>query len=236
MKPILNTLTPLLLSSLGAILPMAPLLAADDPARPIAEKGELLFSDTFDRSDLGEWKSVIPTFSIENGALKGWQTRADHGAVGRVNRPMKNVIVAFKFKLDGSTSFNAVFDDHEFKGSHAGHICRVAFGTKQIVLGDDKEGLMRNDIFAMRKDPSRKAESAQLIAGRSSAVSVNLDPTEWHRAKIEIVGDQMRVSCDDQPIGVLKSPGLAHETKRSFHFTVGGKGVLFDDVQIWKAK
>jgi hypothetical protein len=41
---------------------------------------------------------------------------------------------------------------------------------------------------------------------------------------------------DDQPAGELKSPGIAHETKQSFHFTVNGPGVLFDGVRIWKAK
>ena len=30
---------------------------------------------------------------LQNGVLKGWQTRDDHGAVGRVYRPMKDVVV-----------------------------------------------------------------------------------------------------------------------------------------------
>ena len=45
----------------------------------------------------------------------------------------------------------------------------------------------------------------------------------------------MRVSMDGKALGYLKSPGLAHETKTSFHFTVNGPGVLFDDVRIWQA-
>lgn len=212
------------------------LRAGDVSAQPLAQKGELIFSDDFERTDLGDWKSLIPSFAIEKGALKGWQTRDDHGAVGRVYRPMKDVIVEFKFKLDGSTGFNAVFDDQKFKGSHAGHICRVAFTPRQTLLGDDKEGAMRNDIDAMRKDPSKKAGIAKLLVGRSSVVKMELDATQWHNVAIEVVGDQMRVSYDGKPIGYLKSPGIAHETKSSFHFTVNGKGVLFDDVRIWKAR
>ena len=96
-------------------------------AEPPVQKGELIFTDDFERSDLGEWKPLIPSFEIRNGVLRGWQTRDDHGAVGRIYRPMKDVVVEFKFMLDGSTGFNAVFDDQKFKGSHAGHICRVAF-------------------------------------------------------------------------------------------------------------
>ena len=205
-------------------------------AEPLAQKGELIFSDDFERSELGEWKPLIPSFAVQNGVLKGWQTRDDHGAVGRVYRPMKDVIVEFKFKLDGSTGFNAVFDDKNHKGSHAGHICRVAFAPKQIRLGDDKEGVMRNDIFEMRKDPAKKAEADKLLIGRGTATNITIDPKSWHRVTIEILGDQMKVTLDGKPAGLLRSPGIAHETKESFHFTVNGPGVLFDDIRIWQAK
>jgi len=225
MKPIV------LLCFIAGALP-----AAGVPAEPLAQKGELIFSDDFSRGDLGEWKPLIPSFAIEDGALKGWQTRADHGAVGRLYRPMKDVIVEFRFKLAGSTGFNAVFDDQRFKGSHAGHICRVAFAPTQIRLGDDKDGVMRNDIFEMRKDSARKAEADKLLAGRGAAVNVKIDPSAWHAVAIEVAGDRMRVVLDGSAIGFLQSPGIAHETKSSFHFTVNGPGVLFDDVRIWRAK
>ncbi len=210
--------------------------AADIPAEPIAQKGEPILADEFERTELGDWKSLIPTFTVEGGALKGVQTRDDHGAVGRVYRPMKDVVVEFRFQLVGSTGFNAVFDDQKFKGSHAGHICRVAFAPTQIRLGDDKEGVMRNDIFEMRKDPARKAESDKLLEGRGSSSSTKLEQQKWYQVVIELKGDQMRVSMDGKPVGYLQSPGIAHETKSSFHFTVNGKGVLFDDVRIWQAR
>jgi hypothetical protein len=210
--------------------------AADLPAQPLAERDQPIFSDDFERDTLGDWTSLIPSFTVANGVLKGEQARDDHGAVGRVYRPMKDVVVDFKFKLDGSTGFNAVFDDQKYKGSHAGHICRVAFAPKQIRLGDDKEGVMRNDIFDMRKDPRRKTEADKLLVGRGSVTPHALEPGIWHQVSIEIIGDQMRVSLDDQPVGFLRSPGLAHETKSSFHFTVNGPGVLFDEVRIWSAR
>jgi hypothetical protein len=65
---------------------------------------------------------------------------------------------------------------------------------------------------------------------------VNIEQKKWYQVAIEIAGDQMRVCLDGKPVGYLKSPGIAHETKSSFHFTVSGKGVLFDDVRIWAAK
>jgi hypothetical protein len=210
--------------------------AGDIPTTPLVAKGDLLVSDDFERTDLGDWQALIPTFTVENGVLKGVQTRDDHGAVGRIYRPMRDVVVEFKFKLDGSTGFNAVFDDQKYKGSHAGHICRVAFAKKQVRLGDDKQGIMRNDIFAMRKDPLKKAESDKLLEGRGSSAPVVIESQKWYHVAIEIAGDQMRVSLDGQPVGYLKSPGIAHETKSSFHFTVSGPGVLFDEFRIWKAR
>jgi hypothetical protein len=224
-----------LLTLLCLAIPLAAALA-EIPLEPLAQKGDPLLSDDFERAGLGDWKSLIPTFTVTNGVLKGVQTRADHGAVGRVYRPMKDVVVEFRFKLDGSSGFNAAFDDQAFKGSHAGHICRIALTTKQLTLGDDKEGAMRNDIFEMRKDPARKAEGNKLLAGRNSSAPVTLDPEKWHQVTIEIAGDRMRVTLDGKPAGFLQSPGLAHPTKTSFHFAVNGPGVLFDNVRIWKGR
>ncbi len=41
------------------------------PAEPTANKMELLFSDDFERAELGKdkgWAIEVPTFSVENGA------------------------------------------------------------------------------------------------------------------------------------------------------------------------
>lgn len=209
----------------------------DVPTEPIVQKGELLFSDDFQRADLGSaWKVSIPGFTVVNGAMIGTQMRDDHGAVAVVRAGFKDGIVAFKFRLEGAASVNAVFDDKDYKGSHAGHICRVAISRKQIRLGDDKEGVMRNDIFAMRKDPSRKAEADRLLTGRSVSIRAALEQGRWYQLVIEIAGDAMRVILDDKPIGLLRSPGLSHPTKGTFHFTVTGKDALLDDVRIWAAR
>jgi len=231
--------TPFFFSLLLAAGLTFPLFAAD-PAEipgPIAEKGELLFSDDFeDRTELGDWKIVIGTFEVGDGVLKGIQTRDDHGSVGRVYLPMKDVVMEFKFQLKGTKNFNVVFDDKNHKESHAGHICRVAIAPTQIRLGDDKEGIMRNDIFKMRRDPAQKAAADKLLEGRGSAAKIPVEQDRWYAMTIEIKDDQMRVSLDGEPIGYLKSPGLAHPTKESVHFTVNGDHALFDHVKIWAAE
>jgi len=217
------------------LLPLTALQAADVPD-PLAGKGKQLFADDFTRAELGAWRSSIPTFAVADGVLKGSQTRADHGAVSRVKVGFKDAIIECRFRFEGATSFNVVFDDKAHKGSHAGHICRVAVAPRQIRLGDDKEGVMRNDIFEMRKDPKRKVEADKLLVGRSQAVPVKLEQRRWYRLSIEIVGEQMRVSLDDKPIGYLQSPGIGHETKAEFGFTVSGKDAHFDDVRVFAAE
>lgn len=221
------------------ILSAAWALAASELSAPIATKGKLLFADDFDRSELGEnWKSIIPAFKLENGALVGTQASDAHGAVGRVYVPMKDLVFSFRFKLVGTPRFNVVFDDKNHKDSHAGHIARVAVNATKISLGDDKEGVMRNDIFALRRDPdpARKAEANRLAANRSAAFNQTIEQERWYAMTIEIAGKQMRVSLDGKPVGLLESPGLAHPTKESVHFTVTGSDAHFDMVRIWNAK
>lgn len=205
------------------------------PASPIAVKGPSLFSDDFQRDGLGPWKVIIPRFEVADGVLVAAQDRADHGSVGRVYVPMKNVVMSFRFKLVDSPRFNVVFDDKNFKGSHAGHICRVAVATTNVRLGDDREGVMRNDVFKMRRDPKQKEAAEKMLVGRSYTAKIPIEAKKWHSMKIEILDDQMRVSVNGSAIGFLKSPGIAHPTKESVHFTVSGNEVHFDDVQIWQA-
>ncbi|MDF1825615.1 MAG: hypothetical protein P1U68_13290 [Verrucomicrobiales bacterium] len=204
--------------------------------KALAAKGEVLFEDDFERSDLGGWKVIIPGFKVKDGVLVGTQDRDNHGAVGRVYVPMSDLVMSFRFRLAGSPTFNVVFDDKNFKGSHAGHIARVAISMKQIRLGDDKEGIMRNDIFEMKRDPARKAAAEKLLEGRGETIKCELESNRWYEMQIEIVGDEMRVVLDGEAIGFLKSPGLAHSTKESVHFTVNGTATQFDEVKIWRAE
>lgn len=210
-------------------------VAEEQGSALIATKSHSLFTDNFQQDGLGDWKVVIPGFRVADGVLIGTQDREDHGAVGRVYLPMQDVIVSFRFRLTAATRFNVVFDDKNHKGSHAGHICRIAVSPQQIRLGDDREGIMRNDIFAMRRDPQQKLAAEKLLEGRSIARKVLIEPNQWYTMQVEIVGQQMCVSLDGQPVACLQSPGIAHPTKESLHFTVTGQPVHFDDVKIWQA-
>lgn len=227
-------------------------LAADlpeVPSEPIAKKKEVLFQDDFNRPDLGkDWKQVVPTFTVEDNTLKGTQTRVNapaadgkpavvgHQAVIGAEVPTKDSVVELRFKFAGSTGVSVEFDDRKFTGSHYGHICFCRVTPKSVVVADQKEGSMRNDIYAMT-DPAQKAAKAKLLKGRSATFPLTLDkPEDWHTLTVETVGEEMRASVDGKAVAYIKSPGIAHPTKSKIELGCGGKDGFFDDVKIWNAE
>src|SRR4051794_4178667 len=73
----LRFFAPLLVVATSTFAADAPKLPAI-PSEPIAKKKELLFSDDFSKAALDKpWVIVVPTFSFENGTLKGTQMRYD---------------------------------------------------------------------------------------------------------------------------------------------------------------
>ncbi|MCA1962894.1 MAG: hypothetical protein LDL31_02990 [Prosthecobacter sp.] len=242
---IFRILSPALLLStltLAAELPMV-------PATPISSKKELLFSDDFQSAKpAAPWHRVVDTFTFENGALKGVQTRLvdtpsqdgksiikAHAAVYGLEVPTKDSVVECRIKFDGATMIDVEFDDRQYTGCHYGHICRAQVRLNGVTLIDEKEGNMRNDIYAMKKDPSKKAEVAKLLVGRQVTFPMKLEAGRWYDLVVETIGDEMRVSLDGQPVAYLKSPGIAHATKSKIELGVAGQAGWFDDLKVWNA-
>ncbi len=227
--------------------------AADLPAIPaesIARKKELLFSDDFEGAVPAKvWHKVVPTFAVENGVLKGTQTRDKdvpgpegkppikaHAAVHGLEIPTRDSVVECKIKFEGATMIDVEFDDRKFTGAHYGHLCRAQVRLNGVTIIDERDGNMRNDIREMGKDPTRKAERAKLLVGRQITYPTKLEAGKWYNLVVETVGDSMRVTIDGQPAAYLKSSGIAHETKSKIEFGVAGKDGLIDDVKVWNAE
>ncbi len=228
-------------------------LAADLPAIPaksLAAKKELLFADDFAVAVPDKrWHKVVATFAVENGTLKGTQTRdknipaADgkpaitaHAAVHGLEIPTKDSVVEVKIKFAGATMIDVEFDDRKYTGCHYGHICRAQVRLTGVTIIDERDGGMRNDIYAMKKDPAKKAEVAKLLVGRSATYPAKLEAGKWYTLVVETVGDEMRVTLDGQPAGYLKSSGIAHATKSKVELGVAGKDGFFDDLKVWNAE
>jgi len=219
------------------------------PAAPIAEKKELLFSDDFESSPPAkEWHRVVPTFEFENGVLKGTQTRAKdetsadgkrvikaHAAVHGLEIPTRDSVVEARIRFDGATMIDVEFDDRKFTGAHYGHLCRAQVRLNGVTLIDERDGNMRNDIYAMKKDPARKDEVKKLLVGRQVTFPAKLEAGKWYALVVETVGDEMRVTIDGKPAGYLKSSGIAHETKSKIELGVQGTSGSFDDIKVWNA-
>ncbi len=220
------------------------------PAKSIAEKKEILFSDDFESAEPAKvWHKVVPTFVVEKGALKGTQTRdkdvaaADgkpaikaHAAVHGLEIPTKDSVVEVKIRFEGATMIDVEFDDRKFTGAHYGHICRAQVRLTGVTLIDERDGGMRNDIYEMKKDPEKKAEVAKLLAGRSTTYPIKLETGKWYTLVVETVGDEMRVTIDGKAAGYLKSSGIAHATKSKIELGVAGKDGFFDDIKVWNAE
>lgn len=220
------------------------------PSKSIAEKQELLFSDDFQGSEPAKvWHKVVPTFTVENGTLKGTQTRdkdvpsADgksiskaHAAVHGLEIPTKDSVVECKIRFEGATMIDVEFDDRKYTGAHYGHLCRAQIRLNGVTIIDERDGNMRNDIREMRNDPTKKEEVNKLLKGRQVTYPAKLETGKWYDLVVETVGDEMRVTLDGKAAAFLKSSGIAHATKSKIELGVAGKDGFFDDVKVWNAK
>ncbi len=221
------------------------------PTVPLAKKKELLFSDDFQGPEPDKrWHKVVPTFAVENGALKGTQTRdqnipaADgkpavtpHAAVHGLELPTKDSVVEVRIKFEGATMIDVEFDDRKFEGSHYGHLCRAQVRLDKVVMLDERDGSQSNALIELKKDAAtNKAEISKLLAAHSASFPVKLEAGKWYTFTVETVGDEMRASIDGQPAGFLKSPGIGHATKSKIELGVAGKDGFFDDLKVWNAE
>jgi hypothetical protein len=221
------------------------------PAESIAKKKELLFSDDFQGATPAKvWHRAVPTFVVENGALKGTQTRDKtipaangkpevkaHAAVHGLEIPTKDSVVECRIKFDGATMIDVEFDDRKFTGSHYGHLCRAQVRLDKVTILDERDGTQSNALIELRKDPVKnKPEIAKLLAAHSASFPVKLEAGKWYALIVETVGEEMRVTIDGNAVAYFKSPGIGHATKSKIELGVAGKDGWFDDIKVWNAE
>jgi hypothetical protein len=221
------------------------------PAESIAKKKELLFSDDFQAAELGKaWHQAVPAFAIENGVLKGTQTRdkdipaADgkpevkaHAAVESLVVPTKDSVIEVKIRFEGATLMDVEFDDRKFTGSHYGHLCRAQIRLDKVVIVDERDGSQNNALLELKKDPvANKEEISKVLSTHSIAFPTKLESGKWYTLVVETVGDAMRVIIDGKPVAYFKSPGIGHATKSQIELGTVGKSGLFDDIKVWNAE
>ncbi|MBI5394386.1 MAG: hypothetical protein HZA91_03725 [Verrucomicrobia bacterium] len=227
----------------ATLIDVARELSAAEKLPILAKAGKLLFEDDFARSGMPpKWRLGKGFWEIHDGVVTAAENPADnHGAYAYAEPrfPYKDIVAEFSFKFDGSTGCHLMMEDSNYKAAHAGHIIRATITPASLGLADSKFGSMKNEIHDKMKDPATSAEEKkriqESIKDKSASFKVALDPAKWHQARVEVVGDEMLISIDNQPLGYLKSEGVNHPTKNMVGFTVGGKSTQLDNLKVWDA-
>lgn len=201
---------------------------------------ELIFEDDFSSGDFGErWSEYKSASVVENEVLVGKTIDIDdHAGVNAVRfEGRQDVEFSVKFRFAGPEAerFNVWFDDKDFKGAHAGHICNVTVSPTSVAITDAKTGNMENGIYEMKKSAAGlDDETKELLAEKTARFEIDIEDEkdEWHTLLIRTKGDQVTVFIDEDEIGSLESPGNAHETKASVSVTTYVNDVHYDDYTI----
>lgn len=217
------------------------------------DRGELFFSDDFERSESQE---------IKDEPGKGWNTNSKSRAKGNkqvdlregamfiylspeadhavsVTQPaaFTDGSVALRFKLeDAKDSLGLNFADLEFKEVHAGHLFAARIEPKRVVCQDLKTGNMRLDIREAKqaKTPLTEEQKAALV-GKEKAFPRETTVGDWHDLLVSVTGAEVTVTIDGKEVGRFSSPGIAHPTKRLLRLSVPRNAVV-DEVKIWRRK
>lgn len=243
MKSTRSTL--LALASLCA-LALAPLRAADEP-------GQLIFQDDFNRpapaaktDEPGNgWATNSKArakgnkqVELRDGAMYIFiSSEADHAVSVTHNAEFTDGAVALRFKLeDARDSLGLDFADASRKDVHAGHLFAARVAPKQVLLQDLATGGMRLDIHTARTAKQKlTADQQAALTGKEKKIPATLALKEWHDLLVKITGDELSVTVDGKLVGALKSPGIAHPTKKMLRLAVPRNAVV-DDVKIWRKK
>jgi hypothetical protein len=198
---------------------------------------EVIFEDDFSDDGFGErWGHYKSESVISEGVLIGKTIDInDHAGVDSIRfEGRKDMEVAVKFKFAGPEAerFNVWFDDKDFKGAHAGHICSISVSPTGVTIADAKTGNMENSIYEMKKSPAGLDEETRKLLETKTArleLDIEKDKEEWHELVIRTKGATCMVLVDGDEIGELESEGIAHATKSQVSLTTNINDVHYDD-------
>ena len=205
---------------------------------PAAYYSRTIFTDDFSGTEFGKrWGHYKSGSVIKDGMLVGITPEgSDHSAVDNVKIDAERdleVSVKFRFVSDKAKSFNLWFDDKDYKGSHAGHICNVSVSPKSVTIGDAKTGTFRNDIYEKKNAPGGlTAEDKAFLQTKTKNLPVQLTLQDWHTLVARTKADEIEVTIDGKVVGSFKSEGVGHETKSLISLTTNQVDVNYDDFSI----
>jgi hypothetical protein len=233
----------ILLFGLLTLILAAPSAFAVENQPLLAKPGKLMFEDDFSRPDLKpKWRVGKGAWSVKDGVVSANELPEDHhGAYAYINPNVeyKDIVAEYSFKMGGATKLHLMMEDSKYKGAHAGLIIRASVWQKFIELVDMKNGSMKNEHYEKLNDPKTTPEEKKALQAKLkstiAAFKVTVDPNTWHKARVEVVGDEMLMSIDGTPVAYFKAEGIDHPAKNMIGFTVGGTGGQIKDFKVWQA-
>ena len=206
-------------------------IAADFP--------RVIFSDDFSAEGFGKaWGHYKSSSVVKDGMLIGITApTSDHSAVDNIKFTGEKdlqVSVKFRFVSDKAKSFNVWFDDKNYKGSHAGHICQASISPAGVNLADAKTGGfdLSNGLYDRKKANQLTDDEKKMLAGKQKRIPAKISLNEWHTLVVTTQGDTISVSIDGKDVGSFQSAGVAHDTKSLVSLTTNPVDVHYDDFSI----
>ena len=204
-----------------------------------ADYPRVLFSDDFNAEGFGKaWGHYKSASIVKDGVLVGTTApTSDHSAVDHIRitgeRDLE-VSVKFRFVSDKAKSFNVWFDDKNYKGSHAGHICQATISPTSVNLSDAKTGGfdLTNGLYDRKKANQLTEDEKKMLASKQQRFPVKLSLQDWHTLVVQTEGDTIRVSIDGKEAGSFQSPGITHDTKSLISLTTNPVDVHYDDFSL----
>jgi hypothetical protein len=217
-----------------ALLACATAFAADTGAY-----NRLIFADDFSANQFGpRWGHYKSSSVVKDGMLIGITApTSDHSAVDSIRFPGERdleLAVKFRFISDKAKSFNVWFDDKDYKGSHAGHICQATIAPTSVTLSDAKTGGfdLTGGLYERKKANQLTEAEKQMLAAKTKRFPVQLSRNTWHTLVVRTKGDELSVIIDGKPVGAFRSPGIAHDHKSLVSLTTNPVDVHYDDFSL----
>ncbi|MBI5821016.1 MAG: hypothetical protein HZA88_18760 [Verrucomicrobia bacterium] len=218
---------------------LAPLIATVAlAADPGGYYNRTIFTDDFSSNSFGpRWGHYKSGSVVKDGMLIGiTPEKSDHAAVDSIRFPGERdleVSVKFRFVSANAKSFNVWFDDKDYKGSHAGHICSVTVTPKAVNIADAKTGNFSNEIYTRRKSPAGLSDADKaLLRTKSKSLPVKVTLQDWHTLVVHTKGDCVEVCIDGKVVGSFQSEGVGHDHKTLVSLTTNLVDVHYDDFSI----
>jgi hypothetical protein len=222
-----------------AVLLLTSLAATTALAADSGYYSRTLFADDFSGNAFGpRWGHYKSSSVVKAGMLIGITApTSDHSAVDNIRFPGERdleVLVKFRFASDKAKSFNVWFDDKDYKGSHAGHICQATIAPTSVNLADAKTGGfdLTGGLYDRKKANQLTDAEKKMLAGKAKRLPVQLSLNTWHTLVVRTKGDELSVIIDGKPVGSFQSPGIGHATKSLVSLTTNPVDVHYDDFSL----